>query len=307
MNPIIGLLQLLSIGLLFYLIVLIIYTVWGLTHPHRQTYASAMSKRFPGDPSELDDPLEYEERVVDGSRGKIYTWIIKGKKSDGPIVVMTHGWGSSRLGGLKRISPIVDLASEIILWDLPGHGDSDGITNLGSSEHHDLELIIEQCISSESKGILLYGWSMGAGVSLAAASENQDAFKFIGVICESPYILPLTPALNVIKLRGIPYRFNVKPAIQLMGMLFGVGRKWEGFARDEISKRVDLPILIIHGDQDPVCPISDGILIADSAPNAKLVSIAGGGHNNLWTDHVFVEDMRSAIDSFVSELCSQPN
>ncbi|MDF1809144.1 MAG: alpha/beta hydrolase [Phycisphaerales bacterium] len=307
MNPIIGLLQLLSVGLILYLFILIIYTMWGLTHPHRQTYASAMSKKLPGDPSELDNPLEYEERVVTGSRGKIYTWIIKGKKIDGPTVVMTHGWGSSRLGGLKRLSPIVDLANEVILWDLPGHGDSQGITNLGSSEHHDLKMIIEQCVDADSKGVVLYGWSMGAGVSLAAATENKDAFPIIGVICESPYILPQTPALNVIKLRGVPYRFNVKPAIQLIGILFGVGRKWNGFPRDEICKQVNQPVLIIHGDQDPVCPISDGQQISDSAPNSKMITIEGGGHNNLWTDSVFVEQMKKTIASFLKQLDSTSN
>ena len=306
MQPIFGLIQLLTIGFILYLIVLIVYTMWGLTHPYRQTYASAMSKHYPGDPSELDEPLEYEEREVSGSKGKLYTWIVKGKNPDGPVIVMTHGWGSSRLGGLKRLPPIAEIASQVILWDLPGHGDSTSNTRLGTSEHHDLLSVIESCVDTDDAPLFLFGWSMGAGVSLAGARQWGDRIKPRGIICESPYVDAVTPARNVIRLRGIPYRLNIRPAIGLLGIFFGVGPKWKGFARDSIASKITPPILIIHGDHDPVCPLEDAQQIAKSAPDATLIIIKDAGHNNLWTDPIFREQSREAIVSFVDQV-SDPN
>lgn len=300
MHPLIGLAQLLGVGLVLYLIALIVYTAWGLTHPHRQTYASALARNLPGDPSELDTPIPFEEHTVAGTRGDLALWSLVGKNPNGVVVVMTHGWGSSRQGGLKRLGPIIENASRVIIWDLPGHGDSDGITHLGSTECADLACVLEYC-QSESP-IVLYGWSMGAGVSLAFAQRFPGEHRIIGIICESPYVLSLTPARNVIRLRGVPHRLNLMPSMMLLGTRFGVGPFWRGFARDDIAKGIDIPILILHGDHDPVCPMDDAEQIALAAPRSELVQIEGGGHNNLWTDEVFCTQMGKAIKPFVSGL-----
>jgi len=64
MPPLIGLLQLLAIGYAIYLIALIVYTIWSLTHPRRQTYASAIHRALPGDPGELDPPFHSKNAPV---------------------------------------------------------------------------------------------------------------------------------------------------------------------------------------------------------------------------------------------------
>ncbi len=307
MHPLIGLIQLLGIGFGLYLALLILYTMWGLTHPRRQTYAWAICRNLPGDPSELDEPIPFEERIVQGDQadqGELHLWVLQGKNPQGPRIVMTHGWGSSRIGGLKRIAPLLEHASQIVLWDLPGHGDSAGKVHLGSTEHTDLARILESL--EDETPTIFYGWSMGAGVSLALAKAFGDQYPIVGLICESPYIHAQTPARNVIRLRGIPYRLNLTPAIWLLGICFGLGPSWRGFARDELAKSIELPILILHGDADPVCPIDDARRIAACAPNATLVPIAGGGHNNLWTDPVYAHQMSQAIESFLAECSVSP-
>lgn len=299
MHPLIGLIQLLSIGFGIYLVSLIIYTMWGLTHPYRRSYAWAIHRNSPGDPSELEVPLDFEERTIIGSNGSISLWVIEGAEPNGPRVIMSHGWGSGKLGALKRIEPILKHSSQIIVWDLPGHGDSAGISNLGASEHQELARVLNEL--DDDRPTILYGWSMGSGVSLACANQSSD-LKIAGVICESPYIDPFTPARNVLRLRGIPYRLNLKPAIWLLGILFGLGPNWRGFDRLELAQSLKVPLLIVHGDQDPVCPIDDAQRIAQSARQAQCVTIAQGGHNNLWTDPVYREEITEAINDFLMNI-----
>ena len=298
----IGLIQLLAIGFACYALALIVYTMWSLSHPHRQTYASAISRSLAGDPSELDVPISFEEGTIQGSRGELCLWIIQGTNPKGPSVLMTHGWGSSRQGGLKRLAPFIANASQIVLWDLPGHGDSTGITHLGADEHHDLMRVYESTRPVDDLPTILFGWSMGAGVGLAFADAYGDSFPIAGIICESPYIAPITPARNVIALRGVPHRLNLRPTMWALGILFGVGPRWRGFARDERVKSLDLPILILHGQRDPVSPIDDGEQLAQSCPTAKLATIEGGGHNNLWTDPLHAAQMCDAIVGFMNSL-----
>lgn len=311
MTPLIGLAQLLGVGFVLYLLTLIVHTMWSLTHPHRQTYASALVRNLPGDPSELDEPLVYDERTVAGTRHPLAVWDIVGRDPGGPVVLMTHGWGSSRQGALKRIQPIAANASRIIVWDLPGHGDSGGVCRMGADEHCDAERVLEACID-EPTPLVLFGWSMGAGVTLALAGSiesglnqtgpNQDQYRLLGVICESPYVLPQTPARNVIRLRGIPYRLNLRPAIALLGTFLGIGPRWRGFDRARIAGRVSVPLLVLHGSDDPVCPQEDAQRIAQGANNGRLVTINAGGHNNLWIEEDYRQQMGSEIDAFMRSL-----
>ncbi len=298
MPPLIGLAQLLGVGLALYLLALIAHTMWGLTHPHRQTYASAIARNLAGDPRELDEPLSFEERTVTGSRHPLRVWDIPGRDPRGPTVLMTHGWGSSRQGALKRIQPVAANAARVIVWDLPGHGDSGGVTRLGADEHLDALRVLAELVEPGT-ALVLFGWSMGAGISLALADAIGGRRPILGVVCEAPYALPQTPARNVIRLKGIPFRFNLRPAIALLGIVFGVGPRWRGFDRARIAARIGVPVLVIHGGDDPVCPAADAERIASAAPRGRRVAIEGGGHNNLWVEPDYRRRMREAVGAFM--------
>lgn len=293
MNALLGLVNLLAVGGVVAWLVAVIHTAWALRHPPKRTYAWALHRRLPGDPGELEPALEYEPFTFNAPHGELSAWRVPGGDPSGPIVVMTHGWGSSRLGGLKRLVACVTDAREVILWDLPGHGEADGSARMGADEHEDLVALLGTLGDAP---IVLFGWSMGAGVSLKAAQQAPDELDIRAVVCEAPYVHAPTPARNVIRLRGMPYRLNLPPAMALLGVSLGVGPRWRGFARDRIAAELgEVPLTVIHGDVDPVCPIDDGRTIADASPNGKLVIIEGGGHNNLWTDPTLAERSGEAL------------
>jgi len=49
--------------------------------------------------------------------------------------------------------------------------------------------------------------------------------------------------------------------------------------RTEALRRVRLPVVVVHGDADPLVNISGGKATADAIPDAELVVIPGMGHN----------------------------
>ncbi len=304
MSAWLGLLNLLAVGGAVAWVTAVLHTAWSLRHPPKRTYAWALHRRLPGDPGELDPPLQYEPFTFRGARAERPAWRVPGKSAGGPVVVMTHGWGSSRVGGLKRLATCVDHAREVIAWDLPGHGEAPGSARMGVDEHRDLLSLLETLGDAP---IVLFGWSMGAGVSLRAAQAGRERFSIRAVVCEAPYVHPITPARNVIRLRGMPYRLNLRPAIALIGLTLGVGPRWRGFARDRVAGSLgDIPVTVIHGDADPVCPIADGRAITDAAPNGHLVQIEHGGHNNLWTDPTLAAASADALRSAINAASSEP-
>lgn len=298
MTPWLGLIQILAIGYAIGFAALVLTTAWMLTHPPRRTYAWAVARSQPGDPSELDEPLVFDDDTVDTANVSVPIWDIEGRDPNGPVVLMTHGWGSSRQGALKRIAPLVDSASRVIAWDLPGHGEASSHARMGADEHTIArELIV--ALGLQEEPIVLYGWSMGAGISIALCAQIEATHDVRGVICEAVYCVPQTPARAVLGLRGMPHRVNLTPALALIGLKLGIGSKWIGFDRAEIASEIESPMLLIHGNTDPVSPIEDARRIIENAKSAEICHLEGAGHNNIWTDTVYRQRATEAVRLFM--------
>lgn len=304
-----GLSSLLGVALGIFVTTVIGRTVYMLSHPPRRTYASAVSRGKPGDPSELAPPEGPRafEAWTHTSRGRsLSVWDIPGDDPAGPLVIMSHGWGDSKLGALHRIEPFARHASRIIAWDLPGHGESEGSTSLGTAEVDDLLALISE-VRTPNVEIVLYGWSLGAGISIAAAAADVRLRKarIAGVIAEAPYRLPQTPARNVLREKRLPYLWNTPPAFWLLGLEFRVGLGWTRrghFDRAVLAERVECPLLVIHGQNDLISPVDDGREIAARARAGTLAIIPAGGHNGLWTGEGSGVICRRAIREFFGTL-----
>ncbi len=280
-----GLLLLLAIGAVLYWLMLVVLTARTLTHPPRQTYASAVARGQFGDPSELDDPREFEAWTLRSQGRDLSVWDVVGENADGPVAIVTHGWASGKVNSIRRLPVLVRLCSRVVFWDMPGHGESGGRCTLGVQETDDLLALIERV--GGDKPVVLCGSSMGSGVSISAGVRSD---KVTQVIVEAPYRLPPTPAANVMDFKGAPVRFVLGPALAYVGIA-ACGR-WTGpnltpdkdhpFNREVLASRLRCPLLVFHGDADPTCPIEDGRAIARACPRGTFVEVPGGTHQNLW-------------------------
>lgn len=298
-----GLLGLLLIGLLLALGGSVLYSAWMLTHPPRRTYASGVAAGRPGDPDDLPHGPTGRRDWLSwsfSSRGRdLPVWDIAGDSPQGPVFILTHGWGDSRVGGLSRAHALAPLASRLILWDMPGHGESKGLCRLGSSEHTDLAALIERV--GRDRPIILYGWSLGAGISIVAATSSPGV---AGVIAEAPYRLAITPARNVHVLMGLPHHLNLPLALGALGMVFSMGTGWKSFDRAAWASRLRCPLLVLHGEADDVCPPEDGQTIAQAAGGVYF-PIPRLGHHGLWTNAQTARLADGAVRRFLLEALAQ--
>jgi len=313
---VLGLIALLSIGLALAVSLAVWFVVHRIGHPPRKTTAWAIARGLPSDPGELDEPLEYsacEQSLRFKKSSQMFPlWEITGEAHEGagaggggPVVVFTPGWGDSRLGVLPRLSPLRKVASRIIAWDPPGHGDAPGTWTKGVHEPAMLLEIVDELCRAQSAGVILMGSSAGAGVCIAAAALDaerpEQSRSIVGVIAEAPYRHAPVPARNVIRGSGQPWAINGPLAFALMGIIEGVGPRWRGFDRAALARAVRAPVLVLHGDQDAVCPLDDGREIAEAC-GGELVVIEGGGHNDLWTDAAFREQCAEAVERFIRSI-----
>lgn len=303
----VGLAILLALGLVVALLWAACYTAWMLTHPPKRTYASAVARGRPGDPSELVPSRAFEAWTFRSGGLEFPVWDIAGDlpPGHGPTIILSHGWADSRVGGLMRIHALAPHASRLILWDMRGHGEAPGLCRLGTREVDDLVALIDHLAERATDHLILYGWSLGAGVSVVAAARPDLKPRIRAVIAEAPYRLPWTPARNVMRVRALPYRVNLPVAFAGLGLVLGAGPRWRRFDRAAHAAGLQCPLLVIHGQMDQICPPEDGQAIAAAASDGTLASIADGGHNDLWTDEPLAAKCAAAIDQFLKRFTTE--
>ncbi len=291
-----GFLLLLAVGLLIAWCGVTVATVRVLTRPPRRTYASALARGRAGDPSELAPPLPFESWSLRSRGNELAAWTVTGGNPAGPVFIITHGWGDSRIGMLSRIEALHTFAAAFVLWDLPGHGESGGRCELGHGEVRDILAVLD---AVPGERIVLVGASLGAGLSIIAAAERPK--RTIAVIAEAPYRLVETPARNMVTAMRLPSRFTLPPALAWVGWRSGAGRGWPGFDRAGHAAKVTSPLLVLHGENDQISPLEDGRAIAAAAAHGSLAPIPGGGHLGLWTEDPVREHTLAAVRAFLEE------
>lgn len=315
-----GLALLLATGLVVGVLMLAAYTAHVLTHPPRRAYAFALARSLPSDPSELrylDTSgaerlgAPYESWTFVSRSLTLPVWDLQGCDPLGPTIILTHGWGDSRVVSLSRAPVLLRSCRRLILWDLPGHGEAPGTSFLGTHEVDDL-LALRAAIGEQPGGVVLYGHSLGAGVSIAAAARLGPA-DVAGVIAEAPYRFPVTPARNVLRLAGLPSLFSLPLAQTALGLRFRADPLWwrehpgSRFDRATLAATVRTPLLVVHGEADAVCPLSDAREIATSAPAGRLFEVPEGGHVDLYTDDRHRPAVAGAVGGFLASCRTRPD
>ncbi len=290
--------MLFTIGYAVGVVLLTLWTLHRLLHPPRRTYASALAQGRPGQPDQLaarnGQRRTFESWTITSHGHSLPVWDFPGDAPAGPVFILTHGWGDSRIGALTRAQALLPHSSRIIAWDMPGHGDApdDSACALGAHEHEALRTLIERVTSSQAPGsapVFLLGWSLGAGVSIAAMSgwAEPAAALVRGIIAEAPYRLPQTPARNMLKSFGLPFAVNLPIALALARWRIGAPPLWGmaggTFDRAALARGLVCPLLVIHGEDDAISPVEDGRDIAAAAPRGGLLTLPGVGHYSIWT------------------------
>ncbi len=302
-----GFLLLLALGFALVLAAETLLVLRRLRRPPRRTYAVALARGIPADPSEALPPRHFRPFTFHAPTRPGHptspraAWEITGDNPAGPLIIASPGWGDSKLGVIPRLPALAPFASAIIAWDPAGLGESPGLCRLAAhADALDLCALVE---SQHRNDIVLFGWSLGAGLAIAAAAQLAHRNTHIAaLIAEAPYRMPQTPARNVLRLAGLPHQLNTSIAFFCLGIRLGEGPRWPGFDRAALARSLPCPLLIIQGDSDDTCPLDDSRAIAQAAPHSRLVLIPGAGHNNLWTESPHPAAATAAIHHFLAQL-----
>ena len=118
---------------------------------------------------------------------------------------------------------------------------------------------------------------MGAATVLMA-SDIVDEKNVVGIIADCPYSSPRDIIIKVAKDKGLNGKL-LFPLVILSAKLFA-GIDIDASSPVESVKNTNIPILIIHGDDDRFVPhyMGKAIYEACASENKKFLSVKDAGH-----------------------------
>jgi uncharacterized protein len=188
-------------------------------------------------------------------------WLIDGAPGS-PRILFFHGNDSNLNDNLEYLKLLHDHGFTLFIFDYRGYGKSQGEPLYENDLYQDARGAIAYLKGRgwRPKSTIFFGQSLGGAVALQMALEEQPA----GLVMESTFtsmgemVHRLMPAgLYLVSWWTMNLRFN---------------------NLDKISK-VKVPLLLIHGDQDPIAPVEMARRLFERAKKPKMLQVMyGGGH-----------------------------
>ncbi|MEM9883304.1 MAG: alpha/beta hydrolase [Planctomycetota bacterium] len=277
--------------------------LWEMNRPRRKTLGVVLAAGGVGDPADLGLQAEAVTlNLGDGSRSP--GWRLAGAEPAGPTVVVVHGHRDSRFGAMYRAQTILPFVREAVVFDLPGHGEAEAVSGkMGAREADDIAAVVAGVTGDPVGPVVLFGSSMGATFVVKAAARHPDLFRHGGgVVALAPYRFWDEGLRGQLRRRRVP----AWPVVPMVGLAlrvwpgrWGLGER-PGFDRAADAAAIGVPLLVVHGDDDAICPLDAGRAIAEAAPRGRLHVVPGGTHNHLLA--VDPEAMREAFAAFFAEV-----
>lgn len=182
--------------------------------------------------------------------------------ADRPVIVLFHG-NAGHLGyraGKARLFMDAGYGVLLVSWRYNAQAGGDpGEAELIADGRAALAFLAGREVSAGR--IVVYGESLGSGVAVALAAENDLA----GLVLESPFSSVAEVAQH--HFWYLPARWLILDEFDSVSRIAGV----------------DEPLLLVHGASDTLIPPEFARRLYDAAPGQKEAHfVAGAGHNDLY-------------------------
>lgn len=180
------------------------------------------------------------------------------------FAIVAHGFGSNALDMFRHSELLVNKGYNVLVPDLRGHGGSEG-KNCGLSvlDSIDIESWVKWLKSNtQMKEYIALGLSLGGMTVLRYASEHSDGNLKAIITDSAPFALePIAHRIYSWKVK-YPWVF-VRTFIDML-LRIKLGFHFKLTELGQRLKRISVPVLIIHGNNDGLIDIEYGKAISDS-------------------------------------------
>ena len=227
-----------------------------------------------------------------GERGVLQdaeAWRLAGMQlwawGEGPTVLLVHGWNGrgTQLGAV--VAPLVARGYRVVAFDALGHGESEG----KRSSLPELASCIRQVVEELGGVYGVIAHSLGGAATTYSLAHGLDVERAV-------FISPPADPREFLRIFGEALgidddvRARVKERVERR-----LGVPMEQMQTFAIAPAMQIPLLVIHDEDDKEVPFSVGKAIAEAWPGADLMVTHGLGHQRILRD----ETVRDAAVGFI--------
>ena len=222
-------------------------------------------------------------------------------------VVIVHGFNG------YRTKPKIRLLAEglarrfpVLVFDLRGHGGSEGFCTGGELEALDVHAAVEYMRRRGYQRVVTVGASLGGIAVILAAGGAGDADAVVAISTPARWGTSDTKAV-----RRMTWVFTHSIGRTMFRRLFGtrINLEWGNPAPPlEAVAKINAPILIVHGADDHFFPAEDAQALFDNAPDPKRLKLVEHfGHAEDGFTEAFVAELSEEISGLLALAPGPPN
>jgi hypothetical protein len=204
--------------------------------------------------------IPFKELFIDVAPGVSINGLHFYAKEPLGLILYFHGNTRSIKGWAKYARDFYRYHYDVVLVDYRGFGKSTGRKS-EKEMLNDVQVVYDTlAVQYHENHIIVYGRSLGSGFATKLASDNSPRY----LILDSPYYNFAKAVQRFIPI--LPMRFVLRYQLKT----------------DKWIRKVNCHTYIIHGSKDWLIPISQSQKLQQLNPRKiTLITIEGGGHNNL--------------------------
>ena len=226
--------------------------------------------------------VEYRSHWIRTSKGKkLFAWFLPAA-DNAPVLIIVHGWGGNAGFMLPLALPLHRAGMHVLLVEARNHGRSDkdtfpSLPRFAEDAGHAIAWVKTQVTNSNGK-IVLLGHSVGAGAVLLEASRRDDIAAVISV---SAFAHPAWMMQRYLQRPWIPHMAR-KAILRYVEWI--IGHRFDEIAPLHAACRITCPVLLVHGRDNQMVPVSDLQAIVDNCPDKthiQVLLVEDAGHDSI--------------------------
>jgi uncharacterized protein len=259
-----------------------IFVAEAALHPGRRVLLESNREHAEG-MAQLHDSQLTDVSVTGVDGNTLRGWLLHPRRDNHVFVMLLHGLSDNRMGMVGYAELFVSHGYNVLMADARAHGASGGeLASYGLVEASDIRRWVDWLRDHErARCIYGFGESMGAAQLLQSLSVEG---RFCGVIAESSF-----STFREIAYDRVGQAFHTRPWLgrsvlrPLVEVAFGYANwkyklDFERVSPDRAIASSNVPVFLIHGEDDSNIPVRHSRMIARDDPKVALWVVPGAEH-----------------------------
>lgn len=228
--------------------------------------------------------LAYQDVYLPGSEGqKLHAWWLPAQGKAAGTVLFLHGNAENISTHIASVYWLPAQHYNVLLLDYSGYGRSQGAPSVAGAQrdiNSAMEILLQRT-DIDHQRIVVFGQSLGGALSIYYVAHSPYRQHIKALIVESSFTSYVDIVREKLDAHWLTWPIQWPLSLTIDDTYSPL---------PEVAKVSPIPLLIIHGDKDPVVPLHHGHeLFAAAAQPKDFWLVAGGAHIEAFRHKVYQE------------------